>query len=152
MGTQQDAGQLPIPRLNLIAALIIGVTIKTMFILLSWYVIPNFVGPWQPFSHAYFEISLIIGAFLTGLAVGFLVRDQRNGALVGFLSAVLATTSLSVIISATLHALEPSMIIYIFSNLFFIIAQFPPDILALIGGAIGALLARRVKRVDEKPA
>ena len=147
MGTYHEAGQPFRPKLNLIVVLILGVTIKAVFILMAWYIIPNFVGPWQPFSHAYFEITLMIGAFLTGLAVGFLVRDQLNGALQGFLSAVLATSLLSLVISATLHPpLKPSMIICIFNNLFFIITRFPPDLLALIGGAIGASIATRVKR------
>lgn len=151
MGKHHNAGKPPRPRLNLIVVLIFGITIKAMFILLAWYVIPDFVGPLRPLSHAYFEITLMTGGFLTGLAVGFLVRDQLNGALGGLLSAVLATISLSVIISATLHPpLEPSMIVYVFSNLFFIIAHFPPDLLALIGGAIGASIAMRIRKNKKK--
>ncbi len=118
-------------------ALIIGMVIKAIFSALAWSMLTTFGGSSNPFSFMYFAITLTVGAFLTGLTVGFLVRKRARGALNGFLSAALVTLFLP----GVLGALTPA------HPLIVLIGFLPFDVLALIGGVMGPSLKVRTLRL-----
>ncbi|NIO36864.1 hypothetical protein GTO27_04075 [Candidatus Bathyarchaeota archaeon] len=135
MKQHKDFQQKRNPWLRVYISLFIGIVIKTVFILIAWFMVTSetIFSPFNPFSLIYFTLALVLGSLLSGLVVGFLAREPRRGALLSFLGAILATIFVSTPLSIRLF---PLGILLFGESLMF-------DIMALVGGAIGASIGSK---------
>ena len=106
---------------------------------------------------------MLLGTFVTGLVAGCIVRDPLRGTLTAFLGAVLATFLGSAIVSVGVYESSGVLMLeYVFSKLLSLdvaeylrllgliplVARFPPDMLALVGGAVGAFVCMEKKELS----
>jgi len=131
MTQHRDATQKPEGRLGIHVILFSGLVIKAVFVVIAWFMVASetVFSPFNPFSYGYFASTLVLGSLLSGLVVGFLTREQFRGAWLSFSAAILAT--LLVLTPLSWRILFPTGIAFIILGLMF-------DVIALVGGVIGA--------------
>lgn len=109
-----------------------GLGIKAVFVVIALFMVTSetiFSPIFHRFCYVYFALTLVLGSFLSGLVVGFLVRDRSRGAWLSFSAAVLA--SLLVLTPFSWPFLSIIVIFFILGCLLF-------DVMAAVGGVIGA--------------
>jgi hypothetical protein len=112
--------------------LAIGMSVEALFLLFgfSYYNLfsPLFDSPADLYSCA----IVILGTCLTGIIVGFLVSDKKHAAAYGFLSAFIPSLFFSFLVSQSIVAGPPLVLLIPFFILLFF------DSLAAVGGAWGS--------------
>ena len=119
-------------------AVIVGGVTKVVFMLVGWVMSSSIPAPFDPYALVYFVVSVVIGAFLTGLVVGFLVQDQRRGAYWGFACAVGGTFFVAYTLGSSMP-FPPGPLFFVGYVVF--------DFSALIGGLIGASISVKMMRI-----
>lgn len=112
-----------------------GLAVKSVFVGIAYWALNVLSGPYSN-SLAYAWAFLGIGAFLTGLSVGFLMKNMSSAAMTGFLCAVIPTLVFSAV--AGQGSRNP------IGWLLFVILFAPLDVLAVAGGLLGAWVKARM--------
>lgn len=116
-------------------AVFAGLTIKIAFMVLGWFMSVTFMPSFSPYFLVYFFVDDLLGAFVAGLIVGYLVQDKRRSALYGFVSAGAGTVILSLVTGSGL-VFPPGFL--------FFLPYVVLDVVALVGGYAGVMVSSRV--------
>lgn len=89
---------------------------------------------------------------LSGLVVGFLLREIRNGAVGGFISSFAAFTPFLLYLSQGLLALNPTsdlVSFYLAVMAYVLLLSLAGLVAGAIGGAVGRRASRNTSRIDD---